>query len=49
MPDLRCQAVDCVFNKNEDCTADKIRIENNTCCRSYCDDPKTENKGCECK
>lgn len=49
MPDLVCSATDCVFNDSKLCTAEKIHIEDDTCCESYCDDPKTENKGCACK
>ncbi len=49
MPDLVCSAKDCVFNESELCSAQKIHIEDNTCCESYCDDPREENKGCSCK
>lgn len=49
MPDLVCSAVDCVFNESTLCTAEKIHIENDTSCESFCDNPKKENKGCSCK
>ena len=47
MDDLKCQAVDCLYNESKCCKADSIKIENDTSCKTYMKDSNSNKKGCQ--
>ena len=48
MDDLRCSAVDCMYNDSKYCMADRIKIEHDTSCETYSREPSTDDSGCHC-
>ena len=48
MHDLKCQAMDCLYNESKVCKADAIKIENDTSCKTYMKDTKANREACHC-
>lgn len=48
MHDLKCQAMDCLYNESKVCKADAIKIENDTSCKTYMKDTAANREACHC-